>query len=54
LQKAGRKSRPERDIARLPSGSRQTRYNVLNEKQPIMTKLALRIGKPAGEGIPAP
>ena len=44
-----------REISRAcPAGPRQTRYDVLNEKQPIMTKLALRIGKLAGEGIPAP
>jgi addiction module HigA family antidote len=33
------------EIARLLGVSRQTLYDVLNEKQPITANLALRIGK---------
>lgn len=37
-------------IARLLGVSRQTLYDVLNEKQPITANLALRIGKLVGGG----
>lgn len=38
------------DIARLLGVSRQTLYEVLNEKQPVTANLALRIGKLVGGG----
>ncbi len=37
-------------IARLLGISRQTLYDVLNERQPITPRLALRIGKLCGNG----
>ena len=42
--------RPKTEIARLLGVSRQTLYDVLNEKQPITANLALRIGKLVGGG----
>ena len=42
------KSRAE--IARLLGISRQTLYDILNEKQPITPRMALRIGKLCGNG----
>ncbi len=42
--------RPKVEIARLLGISRQTLYDVLNEKQPITANLALRIGKLVGGG----
>lgn len=42
--------RPKTEIARLLGISRQTLYDVLNEKQPITANLALRIGKLVGGG----
>jgi len=41
--------RPKTEIARLLGVSRQTLYDVLNEKQPITANLALRIGKLIGD-----
>jgi addiction module HigA family antidote len=38
------------EIARLLGVSRQTLYDVLNEKQPITANLALRFGKLVGGG----
>jgi addiction module HigA family antidote len=38
------------EIAKLLGVSRQTLYDVLNEKQPITANLALRIGKLVGGG----
>lgn len=38
------------EIARLLGISRQTLYDVLNEKQPVTANLALRIGKLVGGG----
>lgn len=38
------------EIASLLGISRQTLYDVLNEKQPITANLALRIGKLVGGG----
>jgi addiction module HigA family antidote len=38
------------EIARLLGVSRQTLYDVLNEKQQITANLALRIGKLVGDG----
>ena len=42
--------KPKTEIARLLGVSRQTLYDVLNEKQPITANLALRIGKLVGDG----
>jgi addiction module HigA family antidote len=42
--------RSKAEIARLLGVSRQTLYDVLNEKQPITANLALRIGKLVGGG----
>lgn len=42
--------KPKVEIARLLGVSRQTLYDVLNEKQPITANLALRIGKLVGGG----
>ncbi len=43
-------AKPKSEIARLLGVSRQTLYDVLNEKQPITANLALRIGKLVGDG----
>jgi addiction module HigA family antidote len=42
--------RSKTEIARLLGISRQTLYDVLNEKQPVTANLALRIGKLVGGG----
>lgn len=42
--------RPKTEIARLLGISRQTLYDLLNEKQPITPQMALRIGKLVGNG----
>jgi addiction module HigA family antidote len=42
--------RPKSELARLLGISRQTFYDVLNEKAPITPNLALRIGKLVGGG----
>lgn len=42
--------KPKAEIARLLGVSRQTLYDVLNQKQPITANLALRIGKLVGGG----
>jgi antitoxin HigA-1 len=42
--------KPKAEIARLLGVSRQTLYDVLNEKQPITANLALRVGKLVGGG----
>jgi antitoxin HigA-1 len=42
--------RPKAEIARLLGISRQTLYDILNEKQPITAQMALRIGKLCGNG----
>jgi antitoxin HigA-1 len=42
--------RPKAEIARLLGISRQTLYDILNEKQPVTAAMALRIGKPCGNG----
>ena len=38
------------EIARLLGVSRQTLYDILNERQPITAPMALRIGKLCGDG----
>lgn len=40
--------RPKAEIARLLGISRQTLYDILNEKQPISPVMALRLGKMFG------
>ena len=40
--------RPKAEIARLMGISRQTLYDLLNERQPITAQMALRIGKLTG------
>ena len=42
--------RPKTEIARLLGISRQTLYDILNEKQPVTAAMALRIGKLCGNG----
>ncbi len=42
--------RPKTEIARLLGISRQTLYDILNERQPITAQMALRIGKMCGNG----
>jgi antitoxin HigA-1 len=43
-------ARPKTEIARLLGISRQTLYDILNEKQPVSAQMALRIGKMCGNG----
>ncbi len=40
--------RPKTEIARLLGISRQTLYDLLNERQPVTAQMALRIGKLTG------
>lgn len=42
--------RPKAGIAKLLGVSRQTLYDVLNEKQPVTPGMALRLGKLCGNG----
>jgi addiction module HigA family antidote len=42
--------RPKAEIARLLGVSRQTLYDILNEKQPVTAPMALRLGKLCGDG----
>jgi antitoxin HigA-1 len=42
--------RPKTEIARSLGISRQTLYDILNERQPITAQMALRIGKLCGNG----
>jgi addiction module HigA family antidote len=42
--------RPKAEIARLLGISRQTLYDILNEKQPVTARMALRFGKLCGDG----
>jgi addiction module HigA family antidote len=42
--------RPKAEIARLLGISRQTLYDILDEKQPVTPAMALRIGKLCGNG----
>ena len=41
---------PKTKIARLLGISRQSLYDILNEKQPITPAMALRVGKLCGDG----
>lgn len=43
-------ARPKTEIARLLGISRQTLYDILNEKQPVTAQMALRLGKMCGNG----
>lgn len=38
------------EIAKLLGVSRQTLYDILNEKQPVTAPMALRLGKLLGDG----
>lgn len=38
------------EIAKLLGVSRQTLYDILNEKQPVTAAMALRLGKLLGDG----
>lgn len=40
--------RPKTEIARLLGISRQTLYDILNERQPVTAQMALRLGKMFG------
>src|SRR5437868_9961063 len=42
--------RPKAEIARLLGVSRQTLYDILDEKQPVTPAMALRLGKLCGNG----
>jgi addiction module HigA family antidote len=42
--------RPKTEIARLLGVSRQTLYDILEERQPVTPAMALRIGKLCGNG----
>ena len=42
--------RPKTEIARLLGISRQTLYDILEEKQPVTPGMALRLGKLCGNG----
>src|ERR1700675_3873491 len=45
--------RPKTEIAKLLGVSRQTLYDIIEEKQPVTPVMALRLGKLCGNG-PAP
>jgi antitoxin HigA-1 len=42
--------RPKTEIARLLGVSRQTLYDILDERQPVTPVMALRVGKLCGNG----
>jgi len=42
--------RPKSEIARLLGVSRQTLYDILEERQPITPAMAVRLGKLCGNG----
>lgn len=42
--------RPKTEIARLLGISRQTLYDILNEKQPVTPSMAMRLAKMFGGG----
>lgn len=42
--------RPKTEIAKLLGISRQTLYDILDEKQPVTPGMALRLGKLCGNG----
>src|SRR5882757_7649684 len=42
--------RPKTEIAKLLGVSRQTLYDILEERQPVTPSMALRLGKLCGNG----
>jgi addiction module HigA family antidote len=42
--------KPKTEIARLLGISRQTLYDILDERQPVTASMALRLGKLCGNG----
>ena len=42
--------RPKTEIARLLGVSRQTLYDILEERKPVTANMALRLGKLCGDG----
>lgn len=42
--------KPKTEIAKLLGGSRQTLYDIIDEKQPVTPGMALRLGKLCGNG----
>src|SRR5262245_16100556 len=44
------RDRPKTEIAKLLGVSRQTLYDILEEKQPVTPMMALRVGKLCGNG----
>lgn len=42
--------KPKTEVARLLGVSRQTLYDILDEKQPVTPAMALRLGKLLGNG----
>ncbi len=42
--------RPKTELAKLLGVSRQTLYDILDEKQPVTPVMALRLGKLCGNG----
>jgi antitoxin HigA-1 len=42
--------KPKAELARMLGISRQTFYDILNEKQPVTPEVAIRIGKLFGNG----
>ena len=42
--------RPKAEIARLLGVSRQTLYDILDDKKPVAVNMALRLGKLCGDG----
>ena len=42
--------RPKAEVARLLGVSRQTLYDILDEKKPVTANMALRLGKLCGDG----
>ena len=43
-------ARPKTEIAKLLGVSRQTLYDIIDEKQPVTATMALRLGKLCGNG----
>ena len=43
-------ARPKAEIARLLGISRQTLYDIINERQPVTAQMALRLAKMFGGG----
>ncbi len=43
-------NRPKSEIAKLLGISRQTLYDILDERQPVTAAMAIRIGKLCGNG----